>query len=308
MPVPLISFKDYDSGDANATANIAAQMSSALKDVGFMSVSDLGIEEDLLEQVFTASQRFFAADLDTKMKSAYLSASENFGYQGFGAEHLDPTKPADLKETFTMRDILNHGPDDDRWPSDEFRALMTHFYAECLQGAYRMQRVLASALDVDEDFFVSKHLGENVTLRLLYYPDSGVDEVAESQLGAGEHTDYGLLTLLFQDDVGGLEVSDTEGNWIAVDPVSASIVVNSGDLLERWTNGIYRSTPHRVKSKIGHRARFSIAMFVDPDSATQVDVLASCISADRPSRFATITAGEHIQERIEATHKGLGST
>ena len=112
MPVPLISFKDYDSGDANATANIAARMSSALKDVGFMSVSDLGIEEDLLEQVFTASQRFFAADLDTKMKSAYLSASENFGYQGFGAEHLDPTKPADLKETFTMRDILNHGPDD----------------------------------------------------------------------------------------------------------------------------------------------------------------------------------------------------
>ena len=76
MPVPLISFKDYDSGDANATANIAARMSSALKDVGFMSVSDLGIEEDLLEQVFTASQRFFAADLDTKMKLSLIHISE----------------------------------------------------------------------------------------------------------------------------------------------------------------------------------------------------------------------------------------
>ena len=308
MQVPLISFKDYDLNGSDAVEKIAAQMSLALKDVGFMSVSDLGISQGLLERVFAASQQFFASDLDTKMKSAYLSASENFGYQGFGAEHLDPSKPADLKETFTMRDILNHGPGDNRWPSDDFRRLMTHFYAECLQGAHRMQRILASALDVEEDFFVNKHRGENVTLRLLYYPDSGVDEIAESQLGAGEHTDYGLLTLLFQDDVGGLEVSDANGNWIAVEPVPTSIVVNSGDLLERWTNGIYRSTPHRVKPKIGHKARFSIAMFVDPDSATQVDVLPSCISRDRPSRFDTITAGEHIQERIEATHKGAGSS
>jgi isopenicillin N synthase-like dioxygenase len=308
MQVPLISFEYYDLNGSDAVEKIAAQMSLALKDVGFMSVSDLGISQDLLERVFAASQQFFASDLDTKMKSAYLSASENFGYQGFGAEHLDPSKPADLKETFTMRDILNHGPDDNRWPSDDFRRLMTHFYAECLQGAHRMQRILASALDVDEDFFVNKHRGENVTLRLLYYPDTGVDEIAESQLGAGEHTDYGLLTLLFQDDVGGLEVSDANGNWIAVEPVPTSIVVNSGDLLERWTNGIYRSTPHRVKPKIGHKARFSIAMFVDPDSATQVDVLPSCISRDRPSRFDTITAGEHIQERIEATHKGADSS
>ena len=96
MQVPLISFKDYDLNGSDAVEKIAAQMSLALKDVGFMSVSDLGISQDLLERVFAASQQFFASDLDTKMKSAYLSASENFGYQGFGAEHLDPSKPADL--------------------------------------------------------------------------------------------------------------------------------------------------------------------------------------------------------------------
>lgn len=308
MQVPLISFKQFESSETaareSARQEIASQMSTALTDVGFMSVSDLGIEDGLLEQVFDASQHFFASDLEVKMQSAYQSADENFGYQGFGAEHLDPTKPADLKETFTMRNILNHGPDDNRWPSSAFRELMTHFYSECLQGAYRMQRILAKALDVEEDFFVEKHQGENVTLRLLYYPDSGVDKIEESQLGAGAHTDYGLLTLLFQDDVGGLEVSDADGHWIPVEPVTSAIVVNSGDLLERWTNGIYRSTPHRVKPKIGHKARFSIAMFVDPDSATKVDVLPSCISVDRPSRYTTISAGEHIQERIEASHKG----
>ena len=302
MHVPIIDFSEYDETRTETLTGLGNEVGAALTDIGFMSITNLGIGPDLLERVFTASRDFFAANVEHKMRSGYVSASENFGYQGLGQEHLDPQKPADLKETFTMRNVLNHSLDDSRWPSPEFRALMHEFFGACLEGAYRVQRVLATALDLDQEFFVRYHNGENCTLRLLYYPDSGVDQVQPSQLGAGAHTDYGLLTLLFQDDVGGLEVLDTNDVWQPVEYVEGAIVINSGDMLERWTNGRYRSTLHRVKPKIGQRERYSIAMFVDPDSATPVNVLDSCLSQDESPRYDPITAGEHLQQRIQASH------
>ena len=108
------------------------------------------------------------------------------------------------------------------------------------------------------------------------------------------------MTLLFQDDVGGLEVLDASDQWRGVDYVDSAVVVNSGDLLERWSNGRYRSTAHRVQPKIGHRDRYSIALFVDPDSATEVSVLDSCKSADSPALYPSITAGTYIQQQIGA--------
>jgi isopenicillin N synthase-like dioxygenase len=305
MSVPLIDFESYDEANPETLTDLGQKISTALTDIGFMSVSNLGIEQEMLDQVFAASRHFFSSDAETKLKSGYVSASENFGYQGLCKEHLDPSKPADLKETFTMRNLLQHSADDERWPSPEFRDLMTAFYKACLDGAYRMQQVLANALDVEADFFIKHHNGENVTLRLLYYPPAGADDVAESQLGAGAHTDYGLLTLLFQDNVGGLEVQDMKGQWQPVDYIPSAIVINSGDLLERWTNGRYRSTLHRAQPQTGGRARFSIAMFVDPDSETPVSVLESCISTGEPAKYPPITAGEHVQQRIEASHKTM---
>ena len=302
MHVPIIDFARYERGQPESLEALGGEVDSALSKIGFMSVTNLGIDSQLLNDVFAASRSFFASELPVKMECAYVSASENFGYQGLCEEHLDPTKPADLKETFTMRNVLHHALDDSRWPSLEFRDLMHTFYQACLDGAYRVQRILAQALSLEQDFFVKFHNGENVTLRLLYYPATGVDQIQEAQLGAGEHTDYGLLTLLFQDDVGGLEVLDANDRWQAVDYVKSAIVINSGDMLERWTNGRYRSTLHRVKPKIGQRERFSIAMFVDPDSATPVSVLDSCTTDDKPAQYGPITAGEHLQERIQASH------
>ena len=119
-------------------------------------------------------------------------------------------------------------------------------------------------------------------------------QVKEGQLGAGAHTDYGMLTLLFQDKIGGLQVFD-KGVWLDVDPIEDTIVVNTGDLMERWTNGRFKSTLHRVQPRIGASPRSSIAVFVDPDTDTPVEVLASCIDEDHPARFEPITAGEHIQ-------------
>ena len=124
-------------------------------------------------------------------------------------------------------------------------------------------------------------------------------------MGAGAHSDYGLTTFLFQDSVGGLEICDQNGNWEDIEPDNSVVLINSGDLLERWTNGKYRSTHHRVKPMTRGRDRFSIAFFVDPDSDTEIKVLENFIDADTPRKFRDINAGEYIQRKLENSHIGL---
>lgn len=303
--IPTIDFVGCLSGDEEAIASIAAQVAQALESSGFMKVKNVGLAQEDIDGMFELSEKFFSASSEIKTKSAYNSAGENFGYQRVGIEHLDPSQPFDIKETFTMRDLLRHDPLDPRWPGDSFRQRATRFYRQCLDAAYRIQRVCARVLNVEDEFFVQYHTGENVSLRLLFYPSTG-DPVEAGQLGAGAHTDYGMLTLLFQHGVGGLEVQDADGNWHEVPPENDAIVINTGDLMERWTNGRFRSTPHRVQPKIGDVDRLSIAMFVDPDTATPVKVLDSCVPEGQEPRYPEITAGEHIQERIEASHRRGG--
>ena len=301
--LPVIDFASYSNEDRASLRNLADAVDTALRDVGFMAIRHLGIEPEQLAAVFAASRQFFRSELHCKQRSAYRSASENFGYQGIAEEHLDPTAPADLKETFTMRDVLRHPANDTRWPSLEFAQLMRTFYGDCLTAAFRLMHVLTVALETQANFFERCHSGENVTLRLLHYPANRGAHVKSGQLGAGAHTDYGLLTLLFQRGVGGLEVRGADGDWLPVAADPDAIVINAGDLLEVWTNGRYRSTPHRVQPQLGDVERQSIAMFIDPDSATEVRVLPSCTGPDNPVRFTPTTAGRHLTDRIEASHK-----
>lgn len=296
MTLPFVAFShNPDAG---------AQIDRSLAELGFLQITDIGIDAGLLDAVFHAGEAFFNGPEDHKRRCAYGSARENFGYQGVMEENLDPAAPADLKQSFSMRNILAQPPADDRWPSAAFRDLMQRFYAQALAAAHRLQQSMAQTLGLPHDYFTQSHSGQNVTLRLLHYPATGLPDPEPDQMGAGAHTDYGFLTLLFQRDVGGLQVIDKSGAWIDVPPRSDAVVVNSGDLLECWTNGRYRSTMHRVIPKVGDRARLSVAVFVDPDSDTLVKTLPACVSPDNPLRFAPMTAGEHLQSRLAASHKG----
>lgn len=298
MEVPLI---DCDASRVD-DATLVAQIDEALATVGFMTLSNIGVSPALIDECFQAAGEFFSCPVETKAAFAYSSASENFGYQGLMVEHLDPTRPADLKETFTMRNLRAAEIAAARWPSSAFHAAATALYTQAMTSARRLQHLLARALDAPDAFFVERHTGENTTLRFLYYPPVDPQSIQHEQLGAGAHTDYGMLTLLFQDDVGGLQVRDEQGAWHDVVPHAGTVVINSGDLLERWSNGRYRSTCHRVLPRDTSRERFSIALFVDPDSATEVAALPSCVSPSHPAQYPPITAGEHVQHKIEATH------
>ena len=132
LAIPNIDFTASRPGEMSG---VATKIDEALGQVGFMTVTNLGFDPTLVAAVFAASRDFFHSDTEDKEKSAYGSASENFGYQAFGQESLDPSKGVDLKETFTMRNVLGQTPDDSRWPSVEFRNLMLKFYSTCLDGA-----------------------------------------------------------------------------------------------------------------------------------------------------------------------------
>jgi isopenicillin N synthase-like dioxygenase len=246
------------------------------------------------------AREFFEQPASFKERFGYTDVDSNFGYQRVEGESLDPKAAPDLKEAFTMRGALL-GADHTRFPSETFSATAREFFDAAFASARELLRLVAASLELPDDFFVARHRGENVTLRFLHYPRN-LDARTASQLGAGAHTDYGSITLLFQDDVGGLELRDASDVWRGAPPIPGAIVVNAGDLMERWTNGRYRSTLHRVSRITGPVDRYAIAMFVDPDSDVLVECLPSCRSAREPARFPPITAGEHVRQKIAASH------
>jgi isopenicillin N synthase-like dioxygenase len=298
--IPIIDIGDF-SRDREAAARISGTVHEALIDSGFMYVRGHGLDPALISRAFAIASRFFALPAEGKNLLAYGSAEANFGFQGIEAESLDPTSKPDLKETFTMRNARAWASRADRWPDSEFRDMALGFYDASLAAAYLILAILAASLRLPPGFFAERHLGENVSLRFLHYPANLPSKSAE-QLGAGAHTDYGSITLLFQDDVGGLELLSSDGTWRFAPPVEDAIVINTGDLMERWTNGRFRSTVHRVRPITGNRDRYSIALFVDPDSAVQVECIESCIAPGMTARYPPIAAGEHIRRKIEATH------
>lgn len=301
MAVPVIDFTGFDSPDKSVRRQVAEQICDAMSEVGFMALTNLPIDTSLIDQTFETAATFFHQSQDQKDKSGYQNASENFGYQAVGIESLDPASgKVDRKETFTLRNAPKQADDDDRWPDENFRNVINEFYRQTLDAAYAIQRLIAEVLEVNDDFFVKLHTGENVTLRLLHYPETPTNPA--NQLGAGAHTDYGMLTLLFQRGVGGLEVQTDSGDWQMVEPSSDAVVINTGDLMERWTNGKFRSTPHRVRQIQGNPERFSIALFVDPDSDASIEVLNSCVAEGESPQYPVITAGKYITGRIEASH------
>lgn len=298
--LPIIDLHSGESSGQRRAATTTA-IQQALVDIGFMYATGHGIDKLLLQNAFVAARQFFALPFDSKQQYCYTDVDSNFGYQGVAAESLNPDHPPDLKEAFTMRNALAVAPHAQRWPDNNFRDVALALYAAGLSAAYQILNVMAECLSLPQDFFTVRHLGENVTLRFLHYP-ANLPLASHTQLGAGEHTDYGSITLLFQDDVGGLELRDASGEWRAAPPLTDSAIINTGDLMERWTNGRFRSTRHRVRPISGNRDRYSIALFVDPDTAVEVACIPSCISVDQPVRYPRITAGEHIRQKIAATH------
>jgi isopenicillin N synthase-like dioxygenase len=300
--LPIVNLAGFSDG---AFARISAQIAAACRSVGFFYIVNHGVSPDLMRRAFKQSAEFFA---QPKLKKAELAIEEvggNRGYSGLLHEALDPKSGADFKEAFNIG--LDLAPDDPEilsgapfrtlnvWPDQpSFKPTLLAYFDACSALANALHRVFAMDLGLPLDFFRDKLDRPMATLRLLHYP------AGSGEIGAGEHTDYGNITLLATDDVGGLEVRTRAGDWIVAPPVSGAFVVNIGDCLMRWTNDVYVSTPHRVVNRAG-RERYSIAFFFDPNPEALVAAIPSCVAPGEAPRYPPILAADYLKMRLDAS-------
>ena len=296
--IPVFDLRALE-GDARMA--MVRDIRRAAEEVGFFGVTHTGVPPTAVDGAFAAARRFF--DLPRWHKEAwrYRSTELNHGWVSAGQEALDPSKPADRKESFTMRNVARTIARAELWPDAPFRDAAYALYRDAQSLSQRLLIALAEGLALPANWFLPAHTGENQTLRLLHYPYEETP-VAEGQLGAGAHTDYGSITLLWQDAAGGLEVMGRDGAWLAVAPRPETVIVNIGDLMQRWTNDVLRSTLHRVQPRTDGSDRYSIAFFCDPDDNAEICVAPTCIAPGEVARYPSIRAGDHISAKLSATY------
>ena len=186
-----------------------------------------------------------------------------------------------------------------------FRETMLAYYNAVWKLGCKLHEAFATDLGIEADFFEDKMDRPLATLRLLHYPERPAALDEEGQLGAGEHTDYGCVTLLATDEVGGLEVRTRDGRWLAAPFIPGAYVCNIGDCLMRWTNDTYVSTPHRVVSPPG-RERYSVAFFLDPNPDAMVECLPGCASDHNPAKYPPIRGDDYLTSRLNPTYEKSG--
>ena len=313
-PLPVIDLAPSFGHDPQALHAIAARIDAACRRDGFFHVTGHGVPLALSHHLFMLSRRLFALPEEVKRRwHVELSGGLCRGYDPVGWQALESDRPADLKESFYLGvdrgpwDALvragtpNHGPN--QWPDEAlvpgFQATVEAYQATMTRLGRHLMGLIALALKLPREHFEPFQRNPMPVLRLLHYPPQSASRL-DGQIGSGAHTDWGGLTLLAQDESGGLQVQ-REGEWIDVPPMPGTLVVNLGDLMQRWTNDRYRSSLHRVVNRHSGRERFSIAWFHDIDYHAQVAALPGCHDAGDPPRYPPITAGEHIIEMYRRT-------
>ena len=293
---------------AGTPATQAAAIDAALREHGFYAVLNHGVPPAVTAAVFEAGHRFFAlAEADKRrwhVDQLDLASGLKRGFDPIGWQALDPAMPPDLKESFylgTENMGANQWPDEDLVPG--FRQACSAYASAMLATTRRLMGLYEVALGLPAGHFDTFMRDPICTTRLLHYPPQPA-QAAPGQIGCGAHTDWGAITLLAQDDAGGLQVQRADGSWFGVTPMPGALVVNAGDMLPRWTNGRWRSAPHRVVNRISGRDRWSVAYFFDLDADASIAPLDVCVSEANPARYAPISASQHLAEMYRRTTVG----
>ena len=308
-PIPLIDLAPLtQTGGAVA---LAAQMRAALEDIGFLIIVNHGVPQELIEQTFDQARRFH--DQDTDAKHAVLMNEHNNGYMamaryGVRTSRVSEDALPDLNESFFIK--RERSPDDplskrrfggpNIWPSDllGFRE-KTLAYTEAVDTlGRRLLPAVALALNLPDDTFDPAFEESQFSFRLSHYPPQGR---TKGQYGFAPHTDANFMTFLAQSGVPGLQIMSKSGDWLDVPHVPGSFVVNSGDMLHRWTNGRFASTPHRVVPPEG-QARYAVPYFLGPHMDTLIKCLPGCSDENNPARYSPVTYDDYLKWWYDANY------
>ncbi|MCX5494353.1 isopenicillin N synthase family oxygenase [Kaistia dalseonensis] len=308
--LPIIDFSGMYSADIESRRAVARHVRAACLENGFFYLSHTGVTADQTERVLAAARQFF--DLPEAVKLTIDKSQSNCGrgYERMGGQRLEAGAQADRKEAFMMGTELpaddpqlaglsHYGPN--LWPEgmDAWRAEIEGYRAAMIALAHRIMACLALSLDVAEDYFDPCFVDSISSLRLLHYPPQPANAGADAR-GAGAHTDWGAITILLQDDVGGLQVKDGDDGWIDAPPIPGAFIINLGDLVPRWTNGLYRSTTHRVINRSG-RERYSIPFFFDGRGDYVSETIPTCLAPGELPKFTPLSVSEHLAHMLSST-------
>jgi len=290
---------------------VARQLRKVCIDTGFFYIAQHGVSLALIEQIFQQSKLLFALPAEQKLALTMEKSACRRGYEPLRAQTLEAGAPPDLKEGFLLgpdlprdhelaqQDPLHHGPN--LWPDlPDFKGVTTLYLQEMTKLSQLLIGGLALSLDLAEDYFDDFCQNPITTLRLLHYPTQPANP-APGEKGCGAHTDWGCITILLQDNAGGLQVQSVDGTWIDAPPLHGTFIVNIGDLFARWTNNRYRSTVHRVINLSG-RDRYSVPFFFEGRGDHLVSCIPTCRLDGEARHFLDTTVSGHLEEMARRTY------
>uniref|UniRef100_A0A8H7N4R1 Fe2OG dioxygenase domain-containing protein n=1 Tax=Bionectria ochroleuca TaxID=29856 RepID=A0A8H7N4R1_BIOOC len=306
LVIPLIDFSKFLHGTPDERKETAGEILHGFQNAGFIYLKNHPIPLDVVQHTFSMSANFFRQSDEAKM-----DVSEQMDIGDITKER---DAAPDLKESYEIgregeEKHPNQWPQREEGPMAGFKKDMLSFHDLCKGLHFQVMSAIAVGMGLDDGFF-DKHLdvGDN-TLRLLHYPavDSSVFANNANAVRAGAHSDYGSITLLFQDARGGLQVRSPTGTFVDATPIEGTIVVNAGDLLARWSNDTIRSTIHRVveppfKQGPTHPARYSIAYFCNPNFSSFIEALPGTYATEGEKKYPGITSGDYLVQRLTATY------
>ena len=307
--IPVIDLAPMWSDAASGRVRLGKKISRACEEIGFFYVKNHGIPDSVISDAQRVSKGFFEQGEGVKKLIEVSSSSSNRGYIPLYGEKNSSVAKGDLKETFDMSVEVDeddplcqlkgglYGPN--QWPESprDFKAVMMVYFEEMTGLSRTLYDAFAQSLGLKPQFF-SRYLSKPLDIcRLLQYPPQ--EEVLdEEQIGTGAHSDFDCFTILWQDANGGLQALRRDGIWIDALPIPNTLLVNVGDMLQRWTNGKFVSTVHRVINRSGNE-RNSMVFFAAPDYETVIDCIPSCLESGEVPKHQPVTSGEYIVSRYE---------
>ncbi|KZV66064.1 thymine dioxygenase [Peniophora sp. CONT] len=324
--VPVVDFGPFLDGTNRQ--EVADAMLRSFQEIGFVQLVNHSLSQTDIESMFIWSRRFFSLPDEVKQLAPHpASGTHHRGYSAPGKEKVVQhvydrdelealrRQAPDVKESFEVGREDNSVMPNIWLPEDAlpgFRDASLNFYWAFDKVKVHILRSIALAIGLPENYLVDNHLAADNQLRLLHYPPvSSMALQREEVTRIGAHSDFGSITLLVQDDIGGLEVEDPHhpGDFLPVPPVQGALLVNAGDFLMRWSNDTIRSTIHRVRAPAHAQddggkipERYSIPYFCCADFNTVVDCLPGTWSNERPKRYEPISASQYVLDRLAATY------
>jgi isopenicillin N synthase-like dioxygenase len=303
--IPLLDIGPYLAGEPGARSELARAVERTCRDTGFLVISNHGIDQTLIDNTFATAAAFF--DRPPEWKTRFKVGGLNIGYLPYGAQIIRTSKvhantQPNLSESFYIVNDLS--PRDPRivsgdplyglnkWPDEmaAFKTTTLAYMSAMRPLAAKMVSVIGTSLGLPDDYFVAAFGEPTTTLRLIRYP--GHESAADNQFGFAPHIDTNFLTLLARSALPGLEVRTTDGEWIRPPNVPNTFVVNTGEMLGRYSNDRYIATPHRVinDSKL---LRHAIPFFFGPGLDAIVEPVATCVTADNPAKYEPLLYADH---------------